>query len=554
MSKPSNSKKITGKRTAFPQDGLTRGVQISQGLDRLKFGLYVEFSSELLFDVLSDAKLESQQTRKLIPIKLGPDENYYYNCHPNGKSGGYSFHISRADVNIFISTRKDYMETPNVWVDIGSASCWSPGYNTVIEYVTKMIRIYTGKIHKNSVSEVHLCSDFIGLKIESLGIEQYKNWITRANKFHSYYDRFKFSGVSFDQTEGDLGFATETGVSIGQGDIALRIYDKVFEIERNNCKKSLFASVWGKDEFDESPVTRVEFQLRKTVLKQFRIKTLEQLFQKMNGLWSYCTTDWARYCKEPFDRENRHQDRAKIHEWWKKVQQLQWGTNTIVIRKKPLPLKDKNQLADMMIGCAMNLAAIDLCKFDNTDQITNYLMAEVDTWCRRKSQKIDPKTGLTELQEKMKQKINEVWPYGYCEVHGPTERDAERGSINSYEVLEFKPKDHDQSKKMYMKIYVWPDYSWCEDFEYNEMDYGWKGDDFTIIDVPNHIEDIDKYLEGTIPQGRKIAGTETFFFKKGQLYSKFWKQVKMPLPANDYSDRHQVIYADAKELSIKPVR
>lgn len=283
MARISNSKKITGKRTAFPQDGLTRGVQISQGLDRLKFGLYVDFHSELLFDLLGDAKHESQQTRQLIPIKLGPDENYYYNVHPNGRNGGYAFHISRADVNIFISTSKN-KDTPNVWVDIGSASCWCPGYNKAIEYITKMIRIYSGKIYRNSVSEVHLCADFIGQKIEDLGIEQYQKWITRANKFNSYYDRCKFSGISLDQTEGDLGFAIETGVTIGQGDISLRIYDKVFEIERNGSKKSLFASVWGKNEYNDSPVTRVEFQLRKDVLKQFRIKTLEQLFDKMTGV------------------------------------------------------------------------------------------------------------------------------------------------------------------------------------------------------------------------------------------------------------------------------
>ena len=95
------------------QDGLTRGVRISKGLDRLKFGFYVEFALPLLFDVLSDAKAQAQESRQLVPIKLGPDENYYYNCHPTGKSGGYAFHISRADVNIFISGRKDWKDTLN---------------------------------------------------------------------------------------------------------------------------------------------------------------------------------------------------------------------------------------------------------------------------------------------------------------------------------------------------------------------------------------------------------------------------------------------------------
>ncbi len=76
-----------------------------------------------------------------------------------------------------------------------------------------------------------------------------------------------------------------------------------------------------------------------------------------------------------------------------------------------------------MFGCAMNVAAIDLCPSDDVDKIIDTLMAEVDTWCRKKAQKINSKTGKSELEMKMKQKINEVWPYGYTEVHGPMEAD-----------------------------------------------------------------------------------------------------------------------------------
>lgn len=98
------------------QDGLTRGVRISKGLDRLKFGFYVEFGKPLLFEILAEAKERAQETRQVIPLQLGMEDHFFYNCHANGKKGGYAFHISRADVDIFISGRKDWMETPNVWV------------------------------------------------------------------------------------------------------------------------------------------------------------------------------------------------------------------------------------------------------------------------------------------------------------------------------------------------------------------------------------------------------------------------------------------------------
>lgn len=421
---------------SFSQDRLTRGVQISKGLDRLKVGFYVEFNKELLFDILTDAKALAQEQHASIPLSLGNGDDFAYICHTSGKSGGYNFHISRADVDIFVSTRKDHEKTPNVWVDIGSASCWSPGYHNVLSHIRKLLWIYGGKILRDSVTEVHICCDCIGLPIESMELDRYVNWITRANKFNSYYDRAKFSGVSLDQTDGDLGdlspflgYAVETGITIGKGDIALRVYDKVFEIQKNGAKSSLFASVWGKDEFNDEPVTRVEFQLRKPVLRQFRIKTIESLFAKMTALWRYCTIDWARFCEEPFDRDNRHQDRAKIHPWWQRIQKLTWEGGDFATRKKPLPLKDKKQLVDVMIGCALNVAAIKGCDHRDIDLIKVALHQEVEEWCDIKAKKINDKTGLSELQEKMKIKVNEVWPYGYGEVHGPTQGDAERGYI-----------------------------------------------------------------------------------------------------------------------------
>ncbi|MDR2548739.1 MAG: hypothetical protein LBD10_00805 [Desulfobulbus sp.] len=422
--------------SSFPQDRLTRGVQISTGLDRLKFGFYVEFQNEILFDLLGQAKARAQETRQVVPIQLGPEFDQYYNCHATGKNGGYAFHISRADVNVFISTRKDYMDTPNVWVDIGSVSCWAPGYNTVVAQIGNLIRMHGGTIHKNSVSEVHLCADSIGQDIRELGLERYDHWITRANKFFSYYDhsRQKFSGITWNQSEGDLGnlsaytgVVTETGISVGQGDIMLRVYDKVLEIEKNDAKQSLFASVWHRDDLEGVQVTRTEFQLRKTVLKQFRIKTLQDLYEKLSALWTYCVTDWARLCTEPFDRSNRHQDRAKIHPWWQRLQELQWIGDESASRRKCMPTKNKRQLEDMLVGVALNLAAIHGYTGNSHDRISIWCQEAIASALDTKAKKIDKDTGKSELQARMEQKVNEVWPYGFGEVHGPNAIDAERG-------------------------------------------------------------------------------------------------------------------------------
>lgn len=419
-----------------PHDRITWGSQISIGLDRLKYGLHVEWSSERILDILGAAKRDAQEKRQVVVVDLGGNRDHTYNVHATGRSGGYAFRISKADLSIFFSVSKKFMDTPNVWVDIGSSSCWSPGYTVVMDHVKDLITLFGGKVCKNGVSEVHLCADFIGCEIAELGIQNFGQWITRATKLHAHHDRTKFSGISFDQAHGKLGIsdskydevgiAVENGISVGLGDIALRIYDKVLEMKRDQAKQSVFASVWGKEEYDNQPVTRVEFQLRRPVLRQLRVNTLEDLFKKSGGVWEYCTFNWSRFCSTVIDKKNRHHDRAKLHPWWLAVQDLvtQWEVYEPVVRKKLLPQKDKHHLMDMAGGCLMNLAAIyRLDPSTDLQYFQNRMISIMDSWMSRKASELNEKTGKSVLEEKAIQKWNEVWPYGLCEVHGHRQED-----------------------------------------------------------------------------------------------------------------------------------
>ena len=40
-------------------------------------------------------------------------------------------------------------------------------------------------------------------------------------------------------------------------------------------------------------------------------------------------------------------------------------------------------------------------------------------------------------------------------------------------------------------IYYWPDGTWCYAFEYNEVNYQFKGDDFGKLVVPDHWEEFE---------------------------------------------------------------
>jgi hypothetical protein len=75
-------------------------------------------------------------------------------------------------------------------------------------------------------------------------------------------------------------------VQYGKGDVVLRIYNKVIEIEEQSDKVWLF-QLWGVS----TDVWRIEWQIRKDVLKRFSIRTFEDLFSGYGDALRYLATE-----------------------------------------------------------------------------------------------------------------------------------------------------------------------------------------------------------------------------------------------------------------------
>lgn len=91
------------------------------------------------------------------------------------------------------------------------------------------------------------------------------------------------------------------------------VYDKGKEVLKKGTKL-WFAQHWGTDDFDN--IWRVEFQLRRTFLRQVGINSLDDLFQKAGGVWRYLTEGWFSL-RLP---DKAPQNRREIHPWWREVQ------------------------------------------------------------------------------------------------------------------------------------------------------------------------------------------------------------------------------------------
>lgn len=168
-----------------------------------------------------------------------------WNVHRTGTSR-YNFRLTSGDLTLLINKRGSDGVVPTTKLDIGSVSCWSPGFATIYERVKRWLEVLGAKVVKEIVSEVHLTADCINTDISKLDIDNEDRWVSRVHKFSIHKDRRRLSGIV-----------------LGKGDIMLRIYDKVLELAYSPHKQEVFAEMWGFFIYNQSPVTRVEFQLRR---------------------------------------------------------------------------------------------------------------------------------------------------------------------------------------------------------------------------------------------------------------------------------------------------
>ena len=178
---------------------------------------------------------------------------------------------------------------------------WSMGeihaYNKVIEFLNKVAYIKYCK-----VSRADLCVD----RIMSLPEIDRKSQVVSVLR-----DKALFYGGDFQRGQ------RITGYQFGRGGMTGRFYDKSYEISIKH--NSHVMPVWRENGWDgESPVSRLEIQLRREGLRKFD-KTMDFInFQNSKAdIWAYGTDRLLRIV-DP-DSASR-KERAKVIEYWQDYQ------------------------------------------------------------------------------------------------------------------------------------------------------------------------------------------------------------------------------------------
>lgn len=350
---PRSETRITSDRIVA-----TPPIRTSQGIDFLKVNYHVRWEESTFLDILEWSKKRIQETDD-EEVHVLKSKGLNWNLQRTGTTK-FNYRLKAGDVVLLLNRRGPEGTIPNIRLEIGSLTsqtCLLQTVNDIRHWLTRQ----GAEFLKEQVSEVHLAVDFIGTDIQTIGIADQDRWIHRSHSFRPNYTHRRL-----------------TGIEIGKGDFMLRIYDKVTELKRSEHKQEVFKELWKVPAFDAFPVTRVEYQLRRPVLKEFNhleycngIDTVKQLFFGLKALWKYATSDWAKFMATIVDRDNKHQSRALYSDFWLIVRSVVWMGLEELRREKRTKHKDIDALRKQARGILMSIAAFFVNSADDIDEIVS---------------------------------------------------------------------------------------------------------------------------------------------------------------------------------------
>ena len=267
------------------------------GIDTLDVGLFVNWDNYWpdRLEYYQNKKEESFGNKGLLDQT---SKGRHYIHHPSGKPPRYRFHIQFPEYHLFIGISKEpKLGTPNLYASFASESLWLLGIDKLTEQLKTDISCFGGVLQIISPSRIDLAADFLipnGLTYDFL--MQHRVSRSRANSSH---------------------FTDECLETCYFGDkdspIRLRIYDKSLEVQRGGVK-DWFIPLWGIEE--NRNVWRIEYQIRRAVLKQFGVNSLSDLYSRIGGIWENFTTEWFSLRL----KDNEKTERRTTHPFWFDVQ------------------------------------------------------------------------------------------------------------------------------------------------------------------------------------------------------------------------------------------
>lgn len=308
------------------------------GIDSLSLTIQVEWQNPDFFTLLDKAKAVAKEYETDCPLFTDTDQDVSFMVRPHGSSG-YTWLIHGKEYALSIGNWFAPKSRPSIKLDIRSETLWRYTPNDAYQRTLAFLEKQGAKVVAVKPSRVDLCMDIL-LPVDLWNLGLMDTAVTRSVFRAPYFER-----------------QTLTGFQFGKGDIAARLYDKVLEIQRKS-KKFWFYDLWKLDVIPEGfKVIRVEFQMRRGVLKELGLDTLAATFPTLENAWAYASQKWLTFQDHP-ERQYHHRP---VSSWWETVQNSFLGIEqpSPLIRARAIAI-DQERLARQGYGFFTSLLATRL--------------------------------------------------------------------------------------------------------------------------------------------------------------------------------------------------
>jgi hypothetical protein len=269
------------------------------GIDTLDLSIYVTWRDNKIFDQLETLKKEAQRINEAIGIDLGNEESeeqWLFMLQKN-TFRGHEYCLIAKYYSLRISPKQNLGTMPNVFVEIRAEALWTFGEEEAVNKIIILLKQYTISINLIKPSRFDICLD-IELPKDEWSQDILDNAITKAKVDYAYRRNKEIETMY-----------------VGEGDLLARIYNKAVEIKIHN--KEWMYAIWNIDKSrNGTRIIRVEFQLRRPVIKSLGINTIEDLYREKKSVWAYLSQNWLKFLV----KEERNKERQKIFPWWIAVQ------------------------------------------------------------------------------------------------------------------------------------------------------------------------------------------------------------------------------------------
>lgn len=260
------------------------------GHDTIECAYYLRkaYGSALNFEQLAIDKETLRQVKHADPkvINLGGIE---FLLQPYGSSSGFPFVITNQDFTISFGE----FNNPSFFVKFRSFALWREGAMAMHRRFMQWAEVLgLVPIKPEGLSRVDFSFDYHLPVID--------------------FDEDSFVSLSTKDTQYRKDGKIQT-FKLGESDVVLRIYDKIAEIEEQSGK-SWFFELWGIAE----NVWRIEWQVRKDILRRFSIRTFTDLQDAQGDVLRYLATEHSSL-RNKTDDSNR--SRWPLHPLWIDLQE-----------------------------------------------------------------------------------------------------------------------------------------------------------------------------------------------------------------------------------------